>query len=94
MDQLTDFSKDLGFLTGKRAEMTVTLQEWCAINSGSNNLEGLANMHKALAKGFSVLGAPIEVLPSEPHSIVTGAVMWLSNLWVIAFVSFRDPKRP
>lgn len=73
MDQLTDFSKDLGFLTGKRAEMTVTLQEWCAINSGSNNLEGLANMHKALAKGFSVLGAPIEVLPSEPHSIVTGA---------------------
>ena len=71
MVQLTDFSSDLAFLTGKRAEMTATLQEWCSINSGSFNQEGLAAMREALIKGFSVLEVPIDTLPSRPHSVVT-----------------------
>ena len=72
MAQFTDLGNDLGWLDGKRAEMTATLRNWCAINSGSSNLEGLSAMRSALSDGFGVLGADVEVLPSKSHSLVTG----------------------
>ena len=49
----TDISKDLSFLDGKRGEMTATLREWCAINTGSRNHEGLAAMRGGLAEAFA-----------------------------------------
>lgn len=67
----TDISRDLAFLDSKRAEMTDRLVEWCAINTGSVNLEGLAAMHGALAGAFAALGGEVETLPSRPHAIVT-----------------------
>lgn len=67
----TDISKDLAFLDGKRGEMTRRLREWCAINTGSANLEGLAAMHGALADAFSALGGDVETVPSAPQSVVT-----------------------
>lgn len=67
----TDISKDLAFLDGKRPEMTARLREWCAINTGTSNLEGLAAMHGALADAFAALGGEVETIPSAPQSLVT-----------------------
>ena len=69
--RLTDISADLRYLDGRRAEMTETLRGWCAINSGSRHLKGLAQMKEVLADAFSGLGAEIESLPSAPKEIVT-----------------------
>ncbi len=66
----TDISKDLAFLDGKRGEMSARLREWCAINTGTANLEGLAVMHGVLADAFGALGAEIETAPSSPQSLI------------------------
>lgn len=71
MARKTDISTDLAFLDGKRGEMVARLREWCAINTGSMNLEGLAAMHGALADAFAPLGADIESVPSRLQEIVT-----------------------
>lgn len=68
---MRDFSSEMKLLDGRRAEMTATLKDWCAVNSGSRNLEGLAAMRDALANGFARLDAEIEVLPSAAQSVVT-----------------------
>lgn len=69
----TDISRDLAFLRGKRPEMTERLRAWCAINTGSANLEGLAAMHGALGEAFAALGAEIETVPSAPQALVTAS---------------------
>lgn len=67
----TDISRDLAFLGGKRREMTARLVEWCAINTGSANLDGLATMHGVLVRAFAALGAEVETVAAEPQSLVT-----------------------
>lgn len=62
---------DLAFLDDRRAAMTDTLRAWCAINSGSTNLAGLATMHDALAETFAILGAETETVASAPRRVVT-----------------------
>ncbi len=71
MSNINKFAGDLGFLDDKRAEMTASLRAWCAINSGSGNLEGLKRMHAALSEAFGGLGAEVETVASKPHQIVT-----------------------
>ncbi|MEL6212741.1 MAG: M20/M25/M40 family metallo-hydrolase, partial [Pseudomonadota bacterium] len=61
----------IGYLDGRRAEMANQLRDWCAINSGSTNLSGLAEMHAALGEAFAALGGDIETVASEAHSIIT-----------------------
>ena len=68
---LTDMRGDLAFLDGQRAAMTRTLRDWCAINSGSTNLSGLATMRDILADAFRGLEADMEIMPSAPKDIVT-----------------------
>lgn len=69
----TDISKDLSFLDGKRGEMTATLREWCAINTGSRNHEGLAAMRGGLAEAFAELGGDIEIVLAKDQETVTAA---------------------
>lgn len=69
----TDLSGDLAFLDGKRGEMTELVRAWCAINSGSGNLEGLARMRAALAESFAALGAEPETVKASPRDVVTAA---------------------
>jgi glutamate carboxypeptidase len=69
MAEMADISKDLAFITGKRAAMTAQLEAWCAINSGSRNLAGLARMRAALADAFSVLGE-VETVPAGAQESV------------------------
>lgn len=68
---MRDFSTDLSYLDGRRAGMTATLKDWCAINSGSGNLEGLAVMRAALLEAFADLEGDVEVAAAEPHEVVT-----------------------
>jgi glutamate carboxypeptidase len=53
--------------------MVSTLREWCAINTGSLNLEGLGAMRASLAHAFAALGADIEEIASAPQEVVTAA---------------------
>lgn len=67
----TDLSADLAYLDGRRAEMTATLRKWCAINSGSANLDGLAAMRGALAEAFAALGGDVEIASAPAMPVVT-----------------------
>lgn len=67
----TDISKDLAFLDGKRGAMTARLRQWCAINTGSLNLDGLARMRASLKDAFADLGADIEETIAAPQEVVT-----------------------
>jgi glutamate carboxypeptidase len=67
----TDVSADLAWLDGKRAEMTARLLEWCAINTGSANLSGLAAMRARLRDAFAALGSPADEAPTDRQSSVT-----------------------
>ncbi len=66
----TDVSSELRFLDGKRAEMAAALKDWCAVNTGSRNLNGLAAMRALLAEAFSALGADVEIARAAPQSVV------------------------
>lgn len=68
----TDISEALSFLDGKRGEMAATLERWCAVNTGSYNLEGLAAMRDALEAAFGALG-PVETVACPPQQVVTAA---------------------
>ena len=71
MTVMTDISTDLAFLDGKRPEMTARLREWCAINSGSANLEGLSRLRGFVADAFAELGADIESVTAHASQVVT-----------------------
>ena len=65
------FQSDLAFLDDKRPQMTEQLRAWCAVNSGSANLDGLRTMHGLLSEAFAELGGEPEAVPSKPHEVVT-----------------------
>ena len=69
----TDISKDLAFLNGRRGAMVAALREWCAINTGSLNLDGLGAMRAALRQAFAALGADIEEVAAAPQEVVTAS---------------------
>jgi glutamate carboxypeptidase len=54
---------------------------WCAINSGTRNLSGLATMAEALADAFSVLPGALELAAPDPVETVTadGRVLGLDH---------------
>lgn len=53
--------------------MVSTLREWCAINTGSLNLDGLSVLRARIAAAFSALGADVLEVPSAPQQIVTAS---------------------
>lgn len=71
MGMNSDIASALAFLDDKRAPMTEHLRAWCAINSGSANLEGLAAMRAELVEAFGELGAAPEIAPARPRPGVT-----------------------
>ncbi|MHA7870744.1 MAG: hydrolase [Hyphococcus sp.] len=71
MTHSASLAADLAYLDDKRPEMTERLRAWCAVNSGSTNLDGLKTMHDRLAEAFGALDAEVERVPSKPHQIVT-----------------------
>ena len=73
MSAPTQLTEDLRYLDDKRAVMTERLSAWCAVNSGSSNLDGLATMHGILSKAFAELGGEAERVAANPKPIVTAA---------------------
>ena len=69
----TDITRDLAFLDGRRSAMVSTLREWCAINTGSLNLDGLGVLRGRIAAAFAALGADVLEASSAPQQIVTGS---------------------
>ena len=66
----TDMTRALSFLDGRRDEMVAILEAWCAINTGSRNLEGLAAFRGALAAAFAELGGAIETVEADAEEAV------------------------
>ena len=66
-------ASELVFLDGKRSEMTELVRRWCAINSGSRNLDGVRAMKDALIAAFSQLPGEVETLRADPHRVVNSA---------------------
>lgn len=71
MPAIEKYLKELQFLDGKRPEMQNLLLDWCAINSGSTNLEGLSVMHGRVVKSFSQLPGDTTTTKSLPHTYVS-----------------------
>lgn len=71
MNAKIDISPDLSRISGLRSQMTRDLKLWCAINSGSFNLDGLQEMRVTLAEAFRRLDAEVELVDAHRHSIVT-----------------------
>lgn len=53
--------------------MVAALREWCAINTGSLNLDGLGAMRAALRDAFASLGADMEEVAAAPQEVVTAS---------------------
>jgi len=73
MGAATQLIEDLRYLDDKRAAMTERLRAWCAVNSGSGNLDGLEKMHGALSDAFAELGGEAERVAAKAKPIVTAA---------------------
>lgn len=64
------FQSYLNILEKQKNEMSDLVQSWANINSGSENLSGLAEMLKVLKQAFSGLGAQITQVPLPPRKRV------------------------
>ncbi len=53
--------------------MAARLRQWCAINTGSLNLTGLADMRAELKEAFAELGADVEDVASAPQEVVAAS---------------------
>lgn len=84
----------MAFIDGKRAEMTDRLNAWCAINSGSHNLEGLARMRAALAEAFGALGGEIETVDVASQSVATAGGVVVDRPVGACLRLVRRPQAP
>jgi len=57
-------------VAGRGNAMIERAAEWCAIQSGSRNLEGLERQRAALADAFAVLPGAVEAVPLQPSEEV------------------------
>lgn len=57
-------------LTSRKLTMVEQLHEYCAINSGTSNLDGLRVMHQTLSRSFKPLADTIETLTFPPIASV------------------------
>jgi glutamate carboxypeptidase len=63
----------LEWIDGQQDRMVSTVINWCNINSGSRNLNGLAAMSAALQSAFAPLGGDMRELDVAPETIVDNA---------------------
>ncbi|WP_169543305.1 hydrolase [Sneathiella aquimaris] len=61
----------LSWIDDQQSAMVETVCQWAQINSGSDNLEGLAVMADHLQKAFDRTGGQSELLASDPMPLVT-----------------------
>lgn len=66
------YTKDetLEYLNNQQDHMVEQLHQFCSINSGSDNLEGLGLMHQRLSGAFESLADEARTIPSQPLSSI------------------------
>ncbi len=57
--------------TAAAAPMLAQVERWAAVNSGTGNLEGLAEVAGLLADGFAALPGDVSLMASDPVETVT-----------------------
>ncbi len=67
---MTDYKDHLARLDDRRGAMTETLLDWCAVNSGSFNLDGLSTMRERIVTAFSALDASVETVSAAMQTVV------------------------
>ena len=72
MKQLTDAERRL-IEPIDEAAMLARTERWCAINSGTGNLQGLARQASELADAFAALPGEVELREPGPVSSVDAA---------------------
>jgi glutamate carboxypeptidase len=68
---VTDAKETVDWLASQYKSMVKLLQQWSAINSGTYNIIGLANMRDALLTSFAALDAESNVIALPPFSHLT-----------------------
>lgn len=63
---MSDFREELAWIDGQKDRMIDMVKAWSAVNSGSHNLEGLAEMGAAASAAFSSLPVIAEVVETLP----------------------------
>jgi glutamate carboxypeptidase len=61
-----DYAPHLAWIDTLHEQMCQQVIDWCNINSGTENLAGIAAMADALRREFAVLGGTFEELPVPP----------------------------
>src|SRR5689334_399030 len=64
------FDQFLQWLDLQHDDMTKTLQQWAAINTGSYNVPGLRHFARKLEPHLQRLGAEVATLPLPAHAII------------------------
>ncbi len=60
----------LAWIDEQQTHLEQKMVQWSCINSGSHNLDGLANMHQALATAFTEISDSVEGIPADPYQVV------------------------
>ena len=60
-------NSQLKWIDSQKLSMLQTLQEWCAVNSGSDNSEGLSHMLELLSQRFASLGGTLSKVTLPPR---------------------------
>lgn len=66
-----DHDAALATIAGQKSAMIERLTQWCAINTGSHNLEGLARFSETVANVFAAeLGVDVDMIEPAAHAVV------------------------
>lgn len=65
----------------KRQDMIVQLEKWCSVNSGTDNLKGLAEMHSLLSDAFKPIADNLESIafPDVQSITMKGNVSFIAT---------------
>jgi len=63
-------SEALAWIDTQHPPLQQRLLQWSSINSGSHNLEGLGNMHRALTEAFSEISDSAENITADTYQVV------------------------
>ena len=63
-------SEALAWIDAQHPSLQQRLLQWSSINSGSHNLDGLGEMHRALTEAYSEISDSVESINADTYQIV------------------------
>jgi glutamate carboxypeptidase len=89
---MNDYRPFLDWIAAEQGKMELRVAQWAAINSGSHNLPGLAQMAKVITQEFSALGSPVEQLALEPEKKISPDGLLISEALGTALHITKRPQ--